>query len=196
MTAYKAAANRGEITGDGIVSAVIATFDVIDHDADVVTSKAIRDGSVCAISTWNHGSWNPGQPPIGVGVLRTTRTEAIVDARFFMKVQAGAETFEAIRNLMELGIGEWSWSLDDIVSRPGQLGNRTVRFIDGVKVRECSPVMRGASINTRTLDAKDAITDQQRHELDRIRRTVERDYEADTTVQLGRALRNLSDRRP
>jgi hypothetical protein len=155
MTTYKRASTELDIKGDGRVTAVICTFDVVDHDGDVVTPRAIKDGAVCSISTWNHGSWQPGQPPVGRGRLRTTRTEAIVEAEFFLETQAGRETFHVIRELHAVGIGEWSWSLDAIEGRAGMVAGQPVRFIDAVNVRECSPVMRAASIGTRTISAKD-----------------------------------------
>jgi hypothetical protein len=156
-------ASRFEIDGDGQFEAVICTFNVRDHDGDVVVPGAITNDAACAISTWNHGSWQTGQPPVGRGRLRSTKTEAIVAGQFFMNTQAGAETFAAVKALHEVGIGEWSWSLHDVVGREGRMDGRTVRYIDKVRVRECSPVMRAASIGTRTLSAKElAVIDAAR----------------------------------
>lgn len=201
MTSTHKTAAGLEIIGEGTLRAVIATLNVRDHDDDVVLPGAIRHGSKVAISTWNHGSWQPGQPPIGTGVLSVQGDSVIVDAQMFMHTQAGAETFAALKELHAVGIGEWSWSLDEIVGRAGTLEGRRVRFIESVRVRECSPVMRGASIGTRTLSAKDRamldearsritpapLDDDQRRELNAIRQRVEAMAAADLTRELDRS---------
>jgi hypothetical protein len=150
------------LDAEGKVTAVFSTFNVVDRDGDVVMPGAISHGRV-AISQWNHGSWNVGLPPVGIGVIGTTGSEAIMTGQFFMDTEAGYLTFRAVHALHVAGIGEWSYSLHGIVSRRWKVGGRDARIIDRVTVREVSPVMQGASINTRTLDAK--ITDAERRSI-------------------------------
>lgn len=138
----------------GELSAVFATFDVVDHDRDVVVKGAIPDGREVVISAYNHASWGPGAIPIGKGVVRTTDTEAILDGRLFMDTAAGRETFAALKELGHLA--EYSWGFDIIDAEPGDFGGQKVRYIKRVDLHEVSPVLKGASIGTRTLAVKSA----------------------------------------
>lgn len=156
-----------EVSPDGEVEAVFSTFDVVDLDDDIVLPGAIRHGQRVAISTWNHGSWNPGQPPIGIGTIHTTPTEAILRGRFLLNTAGGRDTFEAVAAMAKAGLGEWSYSLNDVVSTQRTYDGKRVRVISSVHVLEVSPVMRGASVNTRTLSAKD------RELLEDVRRKVD-----------------------
>ena len=169
----------------GTVEAVFSTFGtmaapVVDLDGDMVLPGAIPSCAV-ALSSWNHGSWNAGLPPIGVGRIMVTRTEAILSGRFFMETEAGAATFQAVAELAAAGLGQWSYSLSDVVGTTVRIDGLPVRVISKVgTIREVSPVMAAASIGTRTLSAKDRdvleaakrhlrdVTEKDRHELQRI----------------------------
>lgn len=140
----------------GRVSAVICTFDVVDLDGDLVEPGAITAGARVVISQWNHGTWQPGMIPAGHGTLRTTPTQAVVDAQFHLDTTAGRDTFLAVKHLHEFGLGQWSWSLRDIVGQADTVNGQRIRRIRSVAVHECSPVLVAASIGTRTLSAKDA----------------------------------------
>lgn len=135
----------------GQISAVIATFGVVDHDGDVVEPGAFTDGERVRISAYNHASWHDALP-VGRGEIRTTEREAIFDGQFFMANQAARETFEVIKGMGELQ--EYSWGFDIIEAEAGQLDGADVQFIRKVKTHEVSPVLLGASIGTRTLAVK------------------------------------------
>jgi hypothetical protein len=170
VIATKKAARTATIEGDGIVRAVIATYGVVDFDLDLVERGAIDLSRPVAISTWNHGSWQTSQPPIGRGRLSVAGDEVVVTAEFFMQTQAGAETFYVVKSLAEVGLGEWSWSLRDVERRPDRVNGQTISRISRVKVHEVSPVMVGASIGTRTLSAKDAaVIEQARRHISALR---------------------------
>lgn len=139
----------------GTVEAVFSTFGVRDLDGDVVQKGAIPDGAPVIISSYGHTSWD-GELPIGSGTIRTTDTEAILDGKFFMDTTHGRDAFATIKAVSEAGLQEWSYSLEDVVAKRGELDGVPVRFIESVKVKEVSPVLRGASINTRTLAVKHA----------------------------------------
>ncbi|MDO8363055.1 MAG: hypothetical protein Q7V88_09165 [Actinomycetota bacterium] len=127
----------------------------------------MANGQRVAISAWGHGSWEPGLPPIGIGVVRVTADEAVMKGRFFLDTAAGHDTFVAVKELHKHGLGEWSYSLHDVTSTRQTINGRPVRVISSVTIAEVSPVMRGASMNTRTLSAKDlAVIDQARETLD------------------------------
>lgn len=141
------AADKGEVT------AVIATLDVVDKDGDVTSKSAFVDGTPVVISAYGHTSWG-GTLPVGKGVIRTTKGEALLDGQFFMDTQTGSDTFKAVKSLAESGLGEWSYGYDPVKFSYGEVDGKQVRFLEEVKVYEASPVLLGAGENTRTLSAK------------------------------------------
>jgi HK97 family phage prohead protease len=140
-------ASRGEVT------AVFATFNVIDHDGDVTLPGAFTDGERVKISAYNHESWK-GALPVGRGVIRQTATEARLEGRFFLNTQAGRETFEVVKELEDLG--EWSYGYDVVDAEAGEWQGQRVQLLRKLKVHEVSPVLLGAGIDTRTLAVKSA----------------------------------------
>lgn len=135
----------------GEVSAVFSTFNVIDKDGDVTLPDAIADGTEIVISAYGHGSWS-GLLPVGKGVIRKTDTEAIVDAKFFLDTTQGRDTFNTVKGLGPLQ--EWSYSLHNVVSEWGEWDGKEARILKSITVKEASPVLIGAGVNTRTLEAK------------------------------------------
>lgn len=140
-------------TSRGEVSAVFSRFSVVDLDNDVTLPGAIQDGAAVVISAYGHRS-HTGELPVGKGVIRTTSSEAILEGRFFLNTAAGRDTFEVVKELGPLG--EWSYSLHDVVSEAGTWEGRNVRILKSIRVKEVSPVLLGAGIDTRTLAAKAA----------------------------------------
>lgn len=134
----------------GLVSAVFCTFGVVDHDRDVVFKGAIRPGKEVVISAYNHASWGPGAIPVGKGVTRIDGNEAILDGQFFMDTTAGRDTFNALKQLGPLA--EYSWGFDVLDGAPNQHGGRDLKSVD---LHEVSPVLKGASIGSRTLALKE-----------------------------------------
>lgn len=135
----------------GIVRAVFATLNVIDHDGDVTLPGAFKQGQAVRISAFEHGSWG-GLLPVGRGTISEEGDEAIVEAQFFMNTDHGRNTFHTVKGLGDLA--EWSYGYETIESEAGQLGGQDVRFLKEQNVIEVSPVLLGAGIDTRTLDAK------------------------------------------
>jgi hypothetical protein len=140
---------------EGIVEAVFATLGVIDKDGDVITKGAIPSGDKVTISAYGHKSWE-GALPVGLGTISEVGDEAIVSAKFFMDTDAGRDTFTTVKNLAAEGLGEWSFSLRDVVSERGEVDGVKANVITAVKVHEVSPVLLGAGIDTRTLVTKGA----------------------------------------
>ncbi len=136
----------------GLVSAVFSTFNVKDSDGDVTLPDAFTEGQAVRISAFNHASWGAGHLPVGKGTIRTTDTEAILEARFFLDTEAGRDTFTVVKELGE--IGEWSYGFDVLDSELGTFEGEPVTFLKAVKVHEVSPVILGAGVGTRTLSAK------------------------------------------
>jgi hypothetical protein len=136
----------------GTVRAVFATLGVKDHDGDVILPGAIEDGAPVRISAYGHGSW-AGRLPVGKGVIREVGNEAVFEGAFFTDTTDGLDTYRTMKNLGELG--EWSFSLDVTETEPGELDGEPVTFIKSIRGQtEVSPVLRGAGVNTRTLDIK------------------------------------------
>lgn len=138
-------ADRGE------VSAVFSTFNVIDKDGDVTLPGAFADGAEVVISAYGHASWG-GALPVGMGRIRTTATEAIMDGRFFLDTTAGRDTFKVVKQLGPRQ--EWSYGFTIDEAEPGVFEGKDVRFLKRVTAHEVSPVLQGAGVNTRTLATK------------------------------------------
>jgi hypothetical protein len=154
MTQQKSLQNVQIKSADqGTFSAVFATFNVKDHDNDVTLPGAFDEGAPVVISSYNHQSWG-GSRPVGKGTIRTTKAEAIVDGQFFMDTTDGRETFAVVKGLAESGMGDWSYGFEVLESEPGKHAGAEVKFLKRLKVFECSPVLRGAGLNTRTLAVK------------------------------------------
>jgi Caudovirus prohead serine protease len=139
----------------GEVSAVFSTFNVIDKDGDVTVPGAFRDGADVVISAYGHQSWS-GALPVGHGKIRTTPAEAMLEGTFLMDTAHGRDTFNTVKALSDNGLQEWSYGFDVLASDPGTFDGKDVRFLKALKVHEVSPVLQGAGMNTRTLEAKDS----------------------------------------
>lgn len=137
----------------GKVSAVFATFNVIDKDGDVTLPGAYKDGAEVIISAYQHQSWG-GALPVGKGTIRTTKTEAILEGQFFMDTVSGRDTFTVVKNLGPRQ--QWSYSLADVTAERGKFDGKDVQFLKQIHVDEVSPVLVGAGVNTRTLATKAA----------------------------------------
>ena len=83
---------------------------------------------------------------------------AILEGEFFLDTTAGSDTFKTVKNLGPLG--EWSFSLHDVVSERGTWKGEPANLLKSIRVKEVSPVLMGAGINTRTLAAKSRHTDE------------------------------------
>lgn len=140
---------------EGLVDAVFATLGVVDSDGDVITKGAIPHESKVTISAYGHKSWD-GVLPVGTGTIKEVGDEAIVSARFFLDTEVGRDTFTTVKNLAAEGLGEWSFSLTDVVAHRGDVDGVQANIITGVKIHEVSPVLVGAGVNTRTLATKGA----------------------------------------
>ena len=136
----------------GTVSAVFSTFNVIDKDGDLTQPGAIKDGMEVVISAYGHQS-HYGALPVGKGVIRTTKTEAILEGQFFMDTTHGADAFKVVKELGALQ--EWSYSLHNVTRKSVEEDGRRYWVIEDIGlIKEVSPVLIGAGVDTRTLVAK------------------------------------------
>ena len=137
----------------GQVEAVFATLNVVDLDGDVTLPGAFPSGKEVPISAYNHTSWS-GAMPVGKGTIRETGTEAILTGQFFMDTTAGRDTFNVVKHMGAKG--QWSYGYDVLDAAPGVVDGADVQLLKSLDVHEVSPVLLGAGINTRTIDAKSA----------------------------------------
>lgn len=126
---------------------------MIDSDGDVTSKSTFTDGAPVVVSAYGHKSWD-GDLPVGKGTITTTDTEAVADLKFFLNTTHGRDTFETIKGVSEAGLQEWSYSLENVVAKTGELNGQRANFIESTVVKEVNPVLRGASVNTRTLAVK------------------------------------------
>jgi hypothetical protein len=143
----KESGDRGEVT------AVFATLEVIDLDGDVTRKGAFTNNAPVVISAYGHTSWD-GQLPVGKGTITERKNEAILNGSFLLNTTHGRDTWETVKELSEAGLQEWSYSLHNVAYELGEQDGRQVRFLNKIDVKEVSPVLRGAGIDTRTLVTK------------------------------------------
>jgi hypothetical protein len=148
-------AQRVEIkSGDrGEVSAVFATLNVIDKDRDVTLQGAFKTGQEILISAYGHASWG-GALPVGKGVIRETKAEAIMDGQFFMDTDHGRNTYQTVKAIGVRQDGSYGYDILD--AEDGVFDGQDVQFLKSLDVQEASPVLIGAGVNTRTLSTKAA----------------------------------------
>lgn len=133
----------------------IAKADCIDKDGDVTLKGAFTEGQSVVVSAYGHGSWE-GRLPVGKGVIREEGDQAIAELKFFMDTTHGLDTFKTVAELSVADLQEWSYSLHDVVAERGKVAGKSVRILRKVGlVKEVSPVLMGAGVETRTLAVKE-----------------------------------------
>lgn len=137
----------------GTFSAVFSTFNVKDADGDVVRPGAIPDGIEVPI-VWGH-DW--GMMPVGKGIIRVSRKNAVVDGRFNLATQQGREAWETLKFMG--GVQQYSWGFQVTEHSFGEFEGEPVRFITGTRPMEVSPVLVGSNPQTGTISVKGAIVE-------------------------------------
>jgi HK97 family phage prohead protease len=141
-----------KLTGDkGSVRAVFSLFNTIDADLDVTLPGAFEVGAETRIAQWGH-NWSA--PAIGRGVIGADAEKVWIDGTFFLNMDAGKETYEAVKGLGPLQ--QWSYGYDVLEAEPGEFEDRRVRFLKRVRVHEVSPVLLGSQSQTFTEAIKGA----------------------------------------
>ncbi len=137
----------------GSFEAVIATFDAIDGDGDVVEHGAFGRAIAPILPAHHQGS-----VPLGKASVEERGDQAVAVGRFNLATAAGREWFEALKFDLEHPPPrqQWSWGYVPTSWRVERRDDREVRVLEAVDLIEVSPVVRGASVGTRTLAAKAA----------------------------------------
>ena len=134
----------------GNFKAVFATLNIPDLDMDVTLPGAFGEQRVL-LESWNH---NYQSPPVGKGRIFEDGDDAIVDGGFFLDTNAGKEHYIIAKELQD--IQEFSYTFQILDSEQGKYEGKDVRFLKRLDVVGVSQVSRGAGINTRVLDIKNA----------------------------------------
>lgn len=143
----------------GEVEALFSRFDVIDHDGDVTLKGAFTEGAPVVISAYNHASHRTAALPVGKGTIHYSAVEngQVMKGKFLLNTSHGHDTFEVVKALAEDDLQEWSYSLHDVVAKQATWEGQRARILERVGlVKEVSPVLMGAGIDTATLDVKGA----------------------------------------
>ena len=149
---------------EGIVEAFVNTMGVVDHDGEVIDIKAFSDSILKGGQTvaWFHDQSVPvgkviDAAPVAGGVDEVTgmeqgRLKAVM--QFNMNTQRGREAFADVQfgSVKEWSVGFRSLS-DEIEMLADGTKARVIETLDWVEV---SPVLRGASPNTQTINSKSA----------------------------------------
>lgn len=135
----------------GAFEAVIATFGVVDSDGDIVEPGAFSDRPAPIMPAHDHGS-----VALGKARIEERGEQAVAVGRFNLDVAAARDWHSAIKfDLADPpAVQEWSWGYYVLDGAPGESEGRQVRRLHSLDVTEISPVLRGASVGTRTLAAK------------------------------------------
>lgn len=138
----------------GLVEAVFATLDVVDHDNDVTRKGAITEGAPVVISAYNHKSWGE-RLPVGKGTVHEIGDKLVLKGQFFLNTSHGRDTFETVKALAEDELDEWSYSLEEVTAERGVVDGKAVNVLTKIgRIREVSPVLAGAGIGTGALSVK------------------------------------------
>lgn len=149
---------------EGRALVVIATLNAIDQDGDVTLPGYF--GEQVAPSVGAH-DW--ASVPIGKARVFEQGNEALAEIRFNLDTAGGKDWFAAVKFDLANPPArqEYSYGFDILAggTRHGEFEGREVRFLSptpegapGCRVLEVSPVLLGAGVGTRTLEAKGGRT--------------------------------------
>ena len=143
----------------GYVKAKIATMDVVDKHGDIMLPGSVKEQYV-TMSSYGHSSWgglfsddsNPASWPMGKGKMYEADNEILFEGKMFMDMSAPQEMFKLLKNMGRKQ--QWSFSLENIKADFEERNGKRVRLIKKFDAHEVSPVFKGASIGSRTLQVK------------------------------------------
>lgn len=169
---YGMKAIQATVQGDtGKVRAIVATFDEVDNDGDVIVAGAVPDGTKVTVSAYNHDTvFNrmnriaaPDAAPAGKGVIHIEGKHAIAEIDYFLGTQRGLEAFKTVQAMGADQTWSFAYHYDEPPQRatPEWAAKGATRMLtklgpllDGSM--EVSPVKMPGNSNTGTLSAKAA----------------------------------------
>lgn len=136
---------------DGTFEAVVATLGVVDSDGDIVERGALAGQTVHILPA--HDAFHV---PLGKARYDERGDEVWALGRFNLEIASAADWHKAIKFDLEHppSIQEWSWDYIPKRAEPDTIDGQSVRRLIALDSKEVSPVLRGASVNTRTVSAK------------------------------------------
>ena len=156
----------------GEVTAVVATFDEVDNDGEVILAGAIPDGMKVTGSFYNHdtvmgqmlGTGTPDAPPVSKGVIRVTGKQATAHLNYFMETQRGREAFLTVKAMGADQAWSFAYRKADYGQATGEWKAKGARMVlaklgpllDGAM--EVSPVKMPGGKGTGTIGVKAADT--------------------------------------
>ena len=135
------------VDSEGKVSGVVATFDTVDRQGDVVKAGSVGE-QTAFIGGWGH----EGGEPHGTAKFYETDTEVRFDAQYFLNTQASKDAFAIVKAAPELT--EWSMYARILEREYGKAGDQDVMVLTKLDFIHAAPVQRGAQIGTRTTSVK------------------------------------------
>ena len=138
---------------EGSFLAIFSSFDTIDSYGDVAKQGAFPDGKEVLVGAFGHAS-PYGALPVGKGIIRSDESLTYIDGQFNLKMTAGRETYEAVKDAGPLL--EWSYIYMPVKYSFGELDGKRVRFLEEVDVWSVDPVLKGAGQITGTVSIKGA----------------------------------------
>ena len=157
---------------EGAGTATFSTFNIVDHDGDVVAPGAFQDQKEVPIGAYQHAI---DKLPVGKGIIRSDNERAHIDGSFFLDTPHGDATYRTIKNLDDI---EWSYifTVEDSEVTPdftvGDDLHHDVRILKKLDVWSIDPVLRGAGIGTGTDSIKSIATQSFADHADELLSTV------------------------
>lgn len=148
---HKTIGSAKQATDAGEFEAVIATFGEVDSDGDVLEKGAFGGQVVSVLPAHDSRS-----VPLGKASVVDRGDEAVAVGQFNLEIPAARDWSSALRFDLAHPPSkqEWSWGFVPTKFRFDTLDDQEVRVIEAVDLLEVSPVLRGASVGTRTIQAK------------------------------------------
>ena len=153
---------REDSDSTGFVRARFATLDVVDAYSTIMARGAFGEQDVL-LSNYNHDVWGtgglfsggtPGGAPIGRGRIYESGEDAIFEGTFNLSMSTGKDTYESVKMAAELQ--EWSFGFYVMDYDEVEIEGVEYERFTKMDVREVSPVLAGAGVNTGTLDIRGA----------------------------------------
>lgn len=131
----------------GFVKAIVASLEVSDAFGRIVHAGAVGSQEVI-VSSWGHNAIF-GKEPVAVGRVFEDELKLRAELQYDMKDPDSWKAYRTVRKTR--GIAHWSIAYDgeEMEERDGQL------HFWAIDCMETSPVTRGASPGTRTIEVQD-----------------------------------------
>jgi len=124
--------------GEGKLTAAIVRFDTIDSDQDVILRSAWLPGQVVPIVPAH--DWQ--SYAIGEGITAQSGEWGVVDGELFTDTTLGMDWYRSMKRRGSRQ--QWSFGFEITEAERGTIDDKAVRFIQGLRLFEASPVLVGA----------------------------------------------------